>query len=70
MYIAVLVILTGWALAFGSRTLWIYAGAVALGFHLRVVLGEEPWLARTHGAEWVAYRASVPRWLGFVRERM
>lgn len=63
MYVAVVVILSGWALGFGSRTLWLYAGAVAIGFHLRVVLGEEPWLARTHGEEWAAYRARVPRWL-------
>jgi protein-S-isoprenylcysteine O-methyltransferase Ste14 len=28
------------------------------------VLFEEPWLARTHGAEFTAYRARVPRWLG------
>ena len=30
MYIAVLTILCGWALAFGSRTLWVYAAAVAV----------------------------------------
>jgi protein-S-isoprenylcysteine O-methyltransferase Ste14 len=63
MYVAVVMILCGWALAFESRALWIYAAAVAVAFHLRVVFGEEPWLARTHGAEWTAYRARVPRWL-------
>jgi protein-S-isoprenylcysteine O-methyltransferase Ste14 len=64
MYIAVLIILSGWSTLFASRTLWIYAALVAIGFHLRVTLGEEPWLARTHGATWAAYRAHVPRWLG------
>jgi protein-S-isoprenylcysteine O-methyltransferase Ste14 len=64
MYIAVLIILCGWATMFASRTLWIYAAFVATAFHLRVIFGEEPWLARTHGAEWAEYRASVPRWLG------
>jgi protein-S-isoprenylcysteine O-methyltransferase Ste14 len=63
MYVAVLLILCGWALAFASGGLWLYAALVAVGFHLRVVLGEEPWLERTHGAEWTAYRARVPRWL-------
>ena len=63
MYIAVVSILAAWALAFPSRTLWLYTVAVALGLHLRVVFGEEPWLARTHGDEWLAYRARVPRWL-------
>ena len=64
MYVAVVMILAGWASAFGSSRLWIYAGLVALAFHLRVVLGEEPWLARRHGDAWTMYRARVPRWLG------
>lgn len=64
MYIAVLIILCGWAILFASRALWIYAAPVAIAFHLRVIFGEEPWLARTHGAEWVMYRARVPRWFG------
>lgn len=63
MYIAVLVILLGWAVAFDSRALWIYAACVAIALHLRVVLGEEPWLPRTHGERWTLYRAAVPRWL-------
>jgi protein-S-isoprenylcysteine O-methyltransferase Ste14 len=64
MYLAVLLILCGWATTFVSRTLWSYAAIVAIAFHLRVIFGEEPWLARTHGTEWAAYRAHVPRWLG------
>lgn len=63
MYVAVLVILVGWALAYRSTTLAIYAACVAIAFHLRVIFNEEPFLARTHGAEWTAYRARVPRWL-------
>jgi protein-S-isoprenylcysteine O-methyltransferase Ste14 len=63
MYIAVISILLGWALSFRSRALWIYAVAVALGFHLRVVLNEEPFLARTHGEAWLRYKSRVPRWL-------
>jgi protein-S-isoprenylcysteine O-methyltransferase Ste14 len=63
MYLAVLLILCGWALAYGSRALWVYAAAMTIAFHLRVVLAEEPWLARTHGEQWAAYRARVPRWL-------
>lgn len=64
MYIAVLIVLCGWALMFSSRVLWIYAACVAVAFHLRVVFGEEPWLARTHGAAWTTYKAHVPRWIG------
>lgn len=63
MYVSVVLILVGWAALYASRTLWIYAAFVALAFHARVVFGEEPWLARTHGAAWTAYRAAVRRWL-------
>ena len=63
MYIAVGLVLSGWALTFRSAGLAVYAIVVALGFHVRVVLGEEPWLARTHGEQWLQYKASVPRWL-------
>ncbi len=64
MYLSVLVLLLGWAATFTSRGLAIYAAGVAVAFHLRVVLGEEPWLARTHGESWQRYAARVPRWLG------
>lgn len=65
MYVAVVLVIIGWAAMFHSRPLAIYALAVAVGFHLRVILGEEPWLARTFGEKWVRYRAQVPRWFGF-----
>jgi protein-S-isoprenylcysteine O-methyltransferase Ste14 len=64
MYVAVMLILVGWAVGFRSRGLTIYAVVVMIVFHLRVVFGEEPWLARRYGEEWVRYRARVPRWLG------
>ena len=64
MYVAVVVIVIGWAIAFRSRGLAVYAAAVALAFHLRVVMYEEPWLERTFGPDSIAYRARVPRWFG------
>ena len=67
MYVGVALVLLGWALTFHSRTLVIYAAGVVTAFHLRIVLGEEPWLARTHGEAWNRYRARVPRWIGLVR---
>ena len=63
MYVAVSLVLLGWAIAYQSRSLLIYAFAVMVAFHLRVVFGEEPWLDRTHGEAWQRYRAQVPRWL-------
>jgi protein-S-isoprenylcysteine O-methyltransferase Ste14 len=67
MYVSVVLVLWSWAAAFHSSTHAIYALAVMAAFHLRVVLGEEPWLARTHGEAWRRYRAAVPRWLGVRR---
>jgi protein-S-isoprenylcysteine O-methyltransferase Ste14 len=64
MYVSVVVVLCGWALTFHSRTLAMYAALVTLAFHFRILLFEEPWLARTHGDEWLAYRARVRRWIG------
>lgn len=63
MYISVILILLGWASSFVSWALLGYAALIALGFHLRVVLGEEPWLAKQHGADWVNYVQRIPRWI-------
>ncbi len=63
MYLGVLLIVSGWALVFRSPALAVYGAALAIAFHLRVVWGEEPWLARTHGASWEEYRAQVRRWI-------
>lgn len=69
MYVCVLLILAGWAASFASAGLLAYGAIVALAFHLRVVHGEEPWLARKHGADWQAYASRVPRWLPLVGVR-
>lgn len=63
MYVAVVTILVGWSVFWGSRTLLIYTLVVMAAVHLRVLLAEEPWAARNFGAEWDAYRARVPRWI-------
>jgi protein-S-isoprenylcysteine O-methyltransferase Ste14 len=63
MYIGVVTILVGWCVLWDSRTLVIYTAFFQCGFHLRVLLFEEPWAARQFGAEWQVYRARVPRWI-------
>lgn len=63
MYLGVDLILAGWCTLWSSRTLLIYTALVMIGFHLRVLLVEEPWARRRFGAQWDAYRARVPRWL-------
>jgi protein-S-isoprenylcysteine O-methyltransferase Ste14 len=40
-----------------------YDAALAVIFHLRVILYEEPTLARNFGVDWTEYRTSVHRWL-------
>jgi protein-S-isoprenylcysteine O-methyltransferase Ste14 len=64
MYIAVTLILWGWAWGFRSRAVSVYAVLLMLAFHVRVVFYEEPWLARVHGGAWDSYKARTPRWLG------
>jgi protein-S-isoprenylcysteine O-methyltransferase Ste14 len=63
MYVAVVLILLGWAVSFGVRGLYWYTLVVGIAFHVRVVTGEEPWLRRTHGAAWDDYVRRVRRWL-------
>jgi protein-S-isoprenylcysteine O-methyltransferase Ste14 len=64
MYVSVALVLLGWALTFASVGLFVYALIVVAAFHLRVVFGEEPWLAATHGEQWLQYAQTVPRWFG------
>jgi len=63
MYVAVVLILLGWAVSFGARGLYWYTLVVGIAFHVRVVVGEEPWLRRTHDAAWDEYARRVRRWL-------
>jgi protein-S-isoprenylcysteine O-methyltransferase Ste14 len=62
-YIAVLALVVGQALLFGRRDVLVYAAALAAGFHLFVLLYEEPALRRQFGSEYEAYCRAVPRWL-------
>jgi protein-S-isoprenylcysteine O-methyltransferase Ste14 len=62
-YVAVIALLLGQALVFARPGLLAYAAAIALGFHLFVVLYEEPTLRRQFGADYEAYCRRVPRWI-------
>jgi protein-S-isoprenylcysteine O-methyltransferase Ste14 len=63
MYVALVAIVLGQAAWFGSRALAAYAAVLLLLFHLRVVTYEEPRLTELFGADFAAYRRSVPRWI-------
>src|SRR5687768_2304682 len=45
MYVAIVLILIGWVLAFRVTGVVVYALALLIAFHLRVRLGEEPRLS-------------------------
>jgi len=62
-YLSVVALLVGQALVFGSVVLLVYAAVLALGFHLFVVLYEEPTLRRQFGAEYETYCRTVRRWV-------
>lgn len=63
MYIGVIVLVFGWSLLFASLLLSLYTVIIAVGFHLRVLLHEEPWLRRQFGDDWSEYHENVRRWL-------
>jgi protein-S-isoprenylcysteine O-methyltransferase Ste14 len=63
MYISVLLAIFGQAIRFGSRQVAVYGLLVWLGFHIVVVLLEEPHLSEERGPSYDEYRRRVPRWL-------
>lgn len=62
MYVAVVSIIVGQALVFGSALVLGYAAAVWLLFQGFTMLYEEPTLRREHGPAYDEYRAHVRRW--------
>lgn len=67
MYVAVLTILVGEALCFGSWPIAVWAVLLAVAFHLRVRWYEEPVLLGMFGADFDAYCRRVPRWIPTLR---
>jgi protein-S-isoprenylcysteine O-methyltransferase Ste14 len=63
MYVGVWTIVAGEAALFGSWWVLVYAAILGLGFHLRVLLYEEPELRRLFGERFEQYRRAVPRWI-------
>ena len=63
MYVGVLGVVAGWAVYYRSIRLVEYGVALAVLFHLFVVLLEEPLLRRRFGAAYDEYCRAVPRWI-------
>jgi protein-S-isoprenylcysteine O-methyltransferase Ste14 len=67
MYLAVLAIILGQALLFGSRGALVYAGVVLLAVVLFVLGYEQPTLENEYGDEYREYRRNVRGWIPRVR---
>lgn len=67
MYVGVLGVILGWAVAFRSTELVLYAVGVGACFHAFVRLYEEPHLRRVFGTDYEAYCRRVGRWLPRLR---
>jgi protein-S-isoprenylcysteine O-methyltransferase Ste14 len=63
MYVAVVALILGQGLLFGSRPVLAYGGAVWAMFHLFVIVYEEPTLRSTFASEYEQFCAHVPRWI-------
>lgn len=63
MYIGVLAVALGWAVAFGSAEIALYAAGLALAFHVFVLAVEEPSLRRQFPDDYRRYSSAVRRWL-------
>jgi protein-S-isoprenylcysteine O-methyltransferase Ste14 len=68
-YVGVVSMVLGQGLFFASVSILVYAALLAVGFHLFVILYEEPTLRRQFGAEYEAYCRRVPRWIPRLRRR-
>ena len=62
MYLGVLTTIAGWIMLYPCASCIIYGLVLAVGFHLFIVLYEEPHLARRFGGDYAEYRARVGRW--------
>lgn len=63
MYVAVLALIIGQALVFGSLALIAYSALIFLAFHIFILNYEEPTLRRTYPRDYETYFANVPRWI-------
>jgi len=67
MYVAVVSLVLGQGLFFGSVRVLEYGIAVWVVFYLFVLIYEEPILLNSYGLEYEEFCASVPRWIPHLR---
>jgi len=64
MYLGAFTLVAGQALLYGSCRVATYAAAIAVIFQVMVVFLEEPHVRKKGGADYEAFCARVPRWIG------
>ena len=69
IYLAALLVVLGEAWLFLSLQLLLYAGVMAICFHLFVIGYEERTLRQRFGDAYLDYQRSVPRWLPHLPRR-
>lgn len=67
MYVAVVSMILGQGLLFGSAGVLLYGVLAWAGFHMFVRVYEEPTLRRRCGPEYEEFCANVPRWIPRLR---
>jgi protein-S-isoprenylcysteine O-methyltransferase Ste14 len=67
MYVAVLTMVLGQAVIWGSAGLLAYAALLGAAFALFVRFYEEPKMRATYGDEYERFRANVPGWIPRLR---
>jgi protein-S-isoprenylcysteine O-methyltransferase Ste14 len=67
MYVAVLSLILGQGLFFGSVRILKYGIAVWVGFYVFVLVYEEPPLRKSYGPAYEEFCANVPRWIAHFR---
>jgi len=67
MYVAVVSLILGQGLFFGSLRVLEFGIAVWVGFYLFVLIYEEPTLRKGYGPEYEEFCANVPRWIPHLR---
>jgi protein-S-isoprenylcysteine O-methyltransferase Ste14 len=67
MYVAVVSLILGQGLFFGSLLILEYGIAVWVGFYLFVLIYEEPAVRKNYGPEYEEFCANVPRWIPHLR---
>jgi len=64
MYLGLVLLLVGWAIWLRSASPWVIPPLFALVITRIQIIPEERALERLFGPQFIAYRRSVPRWIG------